>query len=687
MLNQQFSATTTNSSEQFGVDTDRSVGIASRSMSATIEPIMSGNTSRSGTTTNDTSNNHTTTASGEWHDVVRLAAESDDDDNTSIDLVPSDVIASPAAVRRERGQAISPGSSTTDGTTATTLEQKGGGAAAGTSSFWGSMFKPKPEPRRSETKAVIAPDEVFPTPSKALSAVSGLTTLDQAPSTEYDHGQHLRNPACITFPRPLAGDHLQRSSLKEVNSPTDFRQMVSDDEMSRTASVKGFFKSMKAILPGSRQSNQESAAAVAAAAAVGGAESPTDFLKESLVRPPGGANINIPSKVPNSEGFGRCCGRFSACMCHTWLAYLFIFAGMASGLAYGVYANRYRITDLDLKAIDWSEELRVAFLGNAYLFVNDVPRIMEAISDGHIYQDSVIHSSAGSLAGLLLTGNGMYQRWRTEEALLFTFQNYYGYNVSIFDYGMCTVGQLLQGYDPILTYNNKNNAYYNDGHNPCMLDSYYLDFIKDELNTTAKTEWDYVVFVDQTKRMAIEGARSESVYALANAYGPLLKQTGAIPIIVDTHAFWSSETNMTGLVDIPTFQSLIYDGVEEYVEALAYVLPDWQAPIVAPIGLAYLTIYEENEDMWYKLFIEDQMHSSLHGSYLFACVLYATMYGHLPPKSVSIDGIDKLFVKSRKLIGQDYSYPTADEAYYYRSIARRVALYGYVPESLTSQEN
>jgi hypothetical protein len=281
----------------------------------------------------------------------------------------------------------------------------------------------------------------------------------------------------------------------------------------------------------------------------------------------------------------------------------------------------------------------------------------------------------------------MYQRWRTEEALLFTFENYYGYNISIFDYGMCTVGQLLQGYDPILTYNNKNNAYYNDGHNPCMLDSYYLDFIKDELNSTTKTEWDYVVFVDQTKRMAIEGARSESVYALANAYGPILKQTGAIPIIVDTHAFWSSETNMTGLVDIPTFQSLIYDGVEEYVEALAYVLPDWQAPIVAPIGLAYLTIYEENEDMWYKLFIEDQMHSSIHGSYLFACVLYATMYGHLPPKSVSIDGIDKLFAKSRKLIGQDYTYPTADEAYYYRSVARRVALYGYVPDSLTSQEN
>ena len=44
-------------------------------------------------------------------------------------------------------------------------------------------------------------------------------------------------------------------------------------------------------------------------------------------------------------------------------------------------------------------------------------------------------------------------------------------------------------------------------------------------------EWDYVVLVDQTKRMAISGAREDSVYALTEAYGPMIEASGAIPAI------------------------------------------------------------------------------------------------------------------------------------------------------------
>jgi len=193
---------------------------------------------------------------------------------------------------------------------------------------------------------------------------------------------------------------------------------------------------------------------------------------------------------------------------------------------------------------------------------------------------------------------------------------------------------------------------------------------------------DYVVLVDQTKRMAIESARKETIYALANAYGPLLNSSGAIPVIVDTHAFWSEETNMTGLDSVEYFQSLIYDGVEDYVNALANVLPDWQYPVVAPIGIAYLTVYEERPRIWKKLFIDDNMHSSVHGSYLFACVLYATLYGHLPDKRTASKA-EYLFADSRKLVGR-LEYPSESEAYYYRNVARRVALRGYVPNSMRS---
>jgi hypothetical protein len=197
------------------------------------------------------------------------------------------------------------------------------------------------------------------------------------------------------------------------------------------------------------------------------------------------------------------------------------------------------------------------------------------------------------------------------------------------------------------------------------------------LNKTA-TKWNYVVLVDQTKRMAVQSARADTVDALKNYYAPLLKKSGAIPVIVDTHSFWSQNTNMSGLEDVATFQKLIYDGVDEYVSALSSYLPRKQSPIVAPIGMAYLTIFEERPQMWVQLFLDDAVHSSLHGSYLFSIVLYATMFRHLPSEEASIpEHIDSLFANSRRLVyGQK-------ESLYYRNVARRVVLSGHVPKSFS----
>lgn len=184
--------------------------------------------------------------------------------------------------------------------------------------------------------------------------------------------------------------------------------------------------------------------------------------------------------------------------------------------------------------------------------------------------------------------------------------------------------------------------------------------------------------------MAVDTARESSVYALKEVYGPLIKASGAVPVIVDTHSFWSSTTNMSGLVDIPTFQSLIYEGVDEYLSALSSVLPRSQKPIVAPIGMAYLTVWEERYDLWGKLFLDDGVHSSMFGSYLFAIVLYMTVFGHDPPAgSVFPEQIEYLFSNCRKvIISGQFEVPTYDEATYLQQVARRVTLKGYVPQSM-----
>lgn len=401
-------------------------------------------------------------------------------------------------------------------------------------------------------------------------------------------------------------------------------------------------------------------------------------LAENLVDAEEGNDI--PSKVPSSDGIISTLRQMT---CTSSFIYAIMFFGMASALLYGVLSDSrlsYSLSDVDI-SIDWDTELNVAFVGNSYLFINDIPRVMEAMSEYHIYQESVIHSTGGSLGNLLLTGNGMYPRWKTDEAVLDTYTNGYGKNVTIYDYGLCTVAQILQGYDEILSYGNEDGAYYNDGKNPCIRNQNYFNYIDSKLQNST-FQWDYVVLVDQTKRMAVQQARQQSIYALTNAYGPLIEATGAIPVLVDTHAFWSESTNMTGLVDIPTFQSLIYDGLLDYAEALASVLPDWQAPVIAPVGLAFLVVYEENYNLWQKLFIDDDIHSSVHGSYLFSCVLYATMYGHLPRRTTNTQ-IEALFANSRLLVGgQNIDYPSAQEAFYYRRVAKRVALDGYTPTSM-----
>ena len=163
-------------------------------------------------------------------------------------------------------------------------------------------------------------------------------------------------------------------------------------------------------------------------------------------------------------------------------------------------------------------------------------------------------------ATVLLSGNGMYYRWQTNEALINPNDedDYYssldddagGGNNSqpLYDFGACSVHQLLAGTDNYLQYGNGNRAYSDDGNNPCLVDQNYYRYIGNKYSYSDSPRWDFVVLADQSKRMAAASgdARYDTIDALVSVYAPLLQQAGSIPVIVDTHAFWSSHTNMTG---------------------------------------------------------------------------------------------------------------------------------------------
>jgi hypothetical protein len=188
--------------------------------------------------------------------------------------------------------------------------------------------------------------------------------------------------------------------------------------------------------------------------------------------------------------------------------------------------------------------------------------------------------------------------------------------------------------------------------------------------------FDFVVLADMTKRMAFQYTRNQTLGVLQEYYIPLLLKSGATPIIVETHAFWSDQTNMTGLGSLPTFAAMIHEGARQYAAILHETLPNEQRPIIAKIGIAYLTVYKENKDLYAKLLYKDSVHASLYGSFLFGCVLHCAIYGNAPSNSVS-SHVKDYFQNARKIQGTEY--PSKREAIYLLKVAERVMLHGYVP--------
>jgi hypothetical protein len=313
----------------------------------------------------------------------------------------------------------------------------------------------------------------------------------------------------------------------------------------------------------------------------------------------------------------------------------------------------------------------VAFVGTRYLAVNDLPRMMEAMSMGHWNQKSCLHVK-GSLTSILETGNGMASMWATKEA----------YNLSrgVYDFGACTVEQLFLGFDDNIVYQDQNQIYYNDGRNPCFVNDDYFNYMTKKLRN--QTLFDVVVFSDHAKRMAMDATREAAISELKLTYSIYLNENKAVPVIISPHAYWSQHTNMTGLIDLASFTSLIYEGSLQYAEALSSVLPSNQKARIAPVSLAFLTVYEEDPDLWSLLTDAYDIHASVFGSYLIGCVLYATVTGTMPHPDLGAD-VESLFANSRAVSGAaDWGYPDADQASYLWQVAKRVAHQNYKPSSL-----
>jgi hypothetical protein len=374
--------------------------------------------------------------------------------------------------------------------------------------------------------------------------------------------------------------------------------------------------------------------------------------------------------------------------------------------------------------------IRVAFVGNSMLYYNDVPRLLSQLSAGQLVQQSCLHGDA-TLTSILKSGNGMYHIWETGNARVYN-------NVStIHDFGACTVRQMLFGYDPdldarVMGNNNNNNdqqyntdaddfATFNDGKNPCLLDAFYYEWLQQEMvrtygpyNASALSsepqgdddaygnvdddassngrrpnppQYDFVVLNDNTRSPARVDTRRASLDALNETYLPWLlemRQSNTVPVFMATYGYSTPYRDMGGLGTVAVFTSLTHYGYQVYADSLREYLPKRQAPRVAPVGIAFLVVWEENFHLWQKLFGVDEIHASPLGTYLQGCVLYHTLYGKMPNPDIALRGdMSSLWHDARRFQPGTHrtdSFPTLDEARYLYHVAYKVSN-GYKPAS------
>jgi len=89
------------------------------------------------------------------------------------------------------------------------------------------------------------------------------------------------------------------------------------------------------------------------------------------------------------------------------------------------------------------------------------------------------------------------------------------------------------------------------------------------------------------------------------------------------------------------------------------LLPPSQARRLAPVGVAFLMVWEEDRRLWYKLFHHDHLHPSPSGTFLTGCVLHFTLFGKMPKKNVMlpVQDLSVLWARARMMQHKPVNLP------------------------------
>jgi hypothetical protein len=187
--------------------------------------------------------------------------------------------------------------------------------------------------------------------------------------------------------------------------------------------------------------------------------------------------------------------------------------------------------------------------------------------------------------------------------------------------------------------------------------------------------WDFVVLQDQSQipgYYEVSGFFDQSLQS-AVKLNELIEDTGAETIFFLTWGRRDGDSrNHWIFPDFPTMQERLIEGYRQFAEATS---SETRRTTVAPVGPAFQIIYDrylelrmdplDSESNFYNLYSSDGSHPSRSGTYLAACVLYATVTGKDPsalkyrPTGISNDLQDMLqSVAAFAVMGKSFDFDT-----------------------------
>ena len=175
--------------------------------------------------------------------------------------------------------------------------------------------------------------------------------------------------------------------------------------------------------------------------------------------------------------------------------------------------------------------------------------------------------------------------------------------------------------------------------------------VQDLLNAEA---WDYVILQDQSQNPSFPPSQvANEVYPYAESLCEDVRLANACskPVFFMT---WGRENGDTqNCVFYPPLCT--YEGMQDRLTESYTEMAEDNNSLLAPVGTAWKSVRESHPNI--NLYSSDGSHPSIHGSYLAACVFYATLFSDNPinifiPQGITIE---------EALIIQETAYNTTIE--------------------------